>query len=124
MILDLDHLPRGPLLIFDAEEINTIRAMLLRSDWRCEVTDRMREFLETPEVIQYRYRKRREAALAAAARAQAFFPEQVAAVMLSVEPEVTIGNMDAWCEAFRRTDPCLYTDHVVDGIIREAEVSL
>lgn len=42
-----------PLLIFDAEEINAIRAMLLRSDWRCEVTDRMREFLEIPEVIKY-----------------------------------------------------------------------
>jgi hypothetical protein len=51
-----------PMIAFDAEEINAIRAMLLRSDWRCEVTARMREFLETPKVIEYLKRKRREVA--------------------------------------------------------------
>jgi len=53
MILDPLAKPNIPLIIFDPDEINTIRGMLLRSDWRCEVTDRMREFLETPEVVRY-----------------------------------------------------------------------
>ena len=54
MILDPVKLSeRQHLLFFDAEEINAIRSMLLRSDWRCAVTDRMREFLETPEVIDH-----------------------------------------------------------------------
>ena len=53
MILDHDNLSRSPLLIFYAEEIDAIRALLLRSDWRCAVTARMREFLESPGVIKY-----------------------------------------------------------------------
>jgi hypothetical protein len=47
------------LLLFDAEEINNLRSMLLRSDWRCDVTDQMRAFLETPEVVSYLKSKHR-----------------------------------------------------------------
>lgn len=75
MIFATNKLPIGPLLIFDAEEINAIRDMLLRSDWRCEVTDRMREFLETPEVTRYLESKRRKAALAFATNVNSFYPE-------------------------------------------------
>jgi hypothetical protein len=60
MIFGLCRATKGPLLVFDAEEINATRDMLLRSDWRCEVTDQMLGFLGTPEVIEYLERKRRE----------------------------------------------------------------
>jgi len=123
MILDLVNLPKGPLLIFDAEEINAIRAMLLRSDWRCDVTARMREFLETPEVTRYLESKRREAALAAAERVDAFFPEQVVKLMFTVEPEVTIGNMEAWCKTCRKNYPCLFKTDYLFHRARKVEVS-
>ena len=116
MIFNSANLPKGPLLIFDAEEINTIRAMLLRSDWRCEVTDQMRGFLESSEVTEHLENKRREAALAVAKRAGAFYPEQVVKVMFRVQPEVTLGNMEAWCEAYKRTNPCLHGNNCTDGL--------
>ena len=75
MTLGLTYLPGGPRIIFDAEEINAIRDMLLRSDWRCAITARMRGFLETPEVIEYLESKRREAALAFATKVNSFYPE-------------------------------------------------
>jgi len=97
-----------PLLIFDAEEIDAMRAMLLRSDWRCAVTARMREFLESPGVTKHLESKRREDALAAAARVDAFFPEQVVTLMFLAEPEIAIGSMDVWCETCRKIHPCLF----------------
>ena len=75
MIFGLCRATKGPLLVFDAEEINTIRDMLLRSDWRCEVTDLMQGFLETPEVIEYLDRERREAALEFATNVNSFYTE-------------------------------------------------
>ena len=116
MSLNLVNLPEGPGIIFAAGEINAIRDMLLRSDWRCAVTARMREFLETPVVVKHLESKRREAALAAAERVYAFFPEQVVKLMFSVEPKITIGNMDAWCETCKRDHPFLYKSNLTGGL--------
>ena len=43
----------APSLMFSAEEIANIRCMLRRSDWCCAVTNKMREYLARPEVIEY-----------------------------------------------------------------------
>jgi len=42
-----------PVLVFSPEEIANIRCMLRRSDWCCAVTNRMREFLDRPDVVEY-----------------------------------------------------------------------
>jgi len=42
-----------PVLIFTPEEIANVRHMLRRSDWCCDVTNQMREFLDDPKVIAY-----------------------------------------------------------------------
>lgn len=52
-----------PVLIFTPEEIANIRGMLRRSNWCCNVTGQMREFLNDSKVIAYLEKQNDEAFL-------------------------------------------------------------
>jgi len=53
MVPENGEMKRVPFLVFSPAEMANLRGVLGRSNWCCAVTNKMREYLEDPDVVAY-----------------------------------------------------------------------